>query len=268
MKQELEFTRHCSQVYSLQSKIAPRKRLVVTIAHDMTIKSGHSQFELAGIQKYSSRIDTTSKQTDECLSIDSFSVQYTRPSYMAVLSMNDDCKSQQGSNSTEAEELQARKEYLEKKGFKPNSGFKWNTGEQTFDLKVDDAILSEKIGFTKLCTLTVVDAFQQRKKLAEFFSKYTMSDESRKKFWRVKIGNRLRITKALFESLVDRLNTEGISKKAEKTIIDDLDRTFPICNDMEEGKQMYQNMKLVLCLFEVVYCDFSYIDQTLDMFKE
>lgn len=219
----------------------------------MTINSGHSQFDLVGVQKYCTKLDSSCKQTDECLSIDNFAIHYLKPMANQTLLSIEECKSQQGSHSTEAEEVLARKEYLENKGFKPNSGFKWNTGEQTFDLQVNDALLSEKIGFTKLCQLSVVEAYQQRKKLAEFFTKYTMSDEARKKFWRVKIGNRLRISKALFESLVDRLNVEGIPKKAEKTIIDDLDRTFPICNDLHEGKEMYQNMKLVLSLFEVIY---------------
>lgn len=218
----------------------------------MTISSGHSQFELVGTHKYHTKLECSSKQTDECLSIDTFSIRYLKPWINPSLLSIEECKSQQGSNSTEAEDVQARKEILANKGFKPNSGFKWNTGDQTFDLQVSDSILSEKIGFTRLCQFTVVEAFQQRKKLAEFFTKYTMSDEARKKFWRAKIGNKLRISKALFDSLVDRLNSEGIPKKAEKTIIDDLDRTFPICNDFEEGKQMYQNMKLVLSLFEVV----------------
>ena len=223
--------------------------------HDMTINSGHSQFELAGIHKYGSRLESVCKQTDECLSIDTLSVLYSKPDTNTGLLSLEDSKSQPESHSTEAEEVQARKEYLEKKGFKPNSGFKWNTGEQTFDLKISDSLLNEKFGFKRLCKIPVIEAFQQRKKLAEFFTKHTMSDEYRKQFWKARIGNRLRISKALFDSLVDRLNTEGISKKAEKTIIDDLDRTFPICNDMNEGKQMYQNMKLVLCLFEVISCN-------------
>lgn len=227
-------------------------RLVTTIVHDMTINSGHSHFEMAGVHKYCSRLESTSKQTDECLSIDTFSVIYAKPDTNPNFLINDDCKSQHESNSTEAEEVQARKEYLEKKGFKPNAGFKWNTGEETFDLKISDELLNEKIGFKRLCKISVIEAFQQRKKFAEFFTKNTMSDEYRKEFWKARIGNRLRISKALFDSLIVRLNTEGIPKKAEKTIIDDLDRTFPMCNDMEEGKQMYQNMKLVLSLFEVI----------------
>jgi hypothetical protein len=96
-----------------------------------------------------------------------------------------------------------------------------------------------------------MEAYQNRGKLAEFFTKHTMSDDLRKQFWKARIGNRLRISKPLFDSLVDRLATEGISKKADKIIVDDLDRTFPVCSDREEGKEMYQNMRRVLCLFEV-----------------
>ena len=251
IKEELDFTKHCSKTYSLQSKVAPRPRLVKNIVHDMITKSGHSVYELMGSLKYSPDLQFKSKQTDEWLAIDNFSMSYTRPDSLNGQPIADENKSHNSwSNSTEADENPQKKE-MEKKGFKPNNGFKWNTGENTYDLEENDQMLQDKLGFRKLCKMSVMDAWQNRVKLAEFFTRYSMSDDMRKEFWKARIGNRLRISKALFDSLVDRLAAEGISRKAEKTIIDDLDRTFPICNDMAEGKQMYQNMKLVLCLFEV-----------------
>lgn len=267
IKQELDFTKHCTKTYSLQSKVAPRPRLVKSIVHDMVTKSGHSIYELAANLKYSNDLQFKSKQTDEWLAIDTFVVNYSRPDIMNCQPAMEENKSHSWSNSTDAEESTNKKE-VDKKGFKPKSGFKWNAGDNTFDLIEDDQLLQEKFGFRKLCKMSVMDAWQNRVKLAEFFTRYSMSDELRKQFWKARIGNRLRISRPLFDSLVDRLAAEGISRKAEKTIGDDLDRTFPICNDMAEGKEMYQNMKLVLSLFEVIFKSCSYIGLILAMYKE
>lgn len=257
IKEELEFTKYCTKTYSLQSKVAPRQKLVKSIAHEMILKSGHSLFEMNAILKYKNELKLKSQQTDETLSIDKYSISFSKPEFQGGQNPSDENKSQNCSNSTDTEDLLWKKD-AHLKGFRPNNGFKWSTSGDTFDLSISDQLLQETLGFKKLCRMTVMEAYQNRIKLAEFFTKHTMSDDLRKQFWRARIGNRLRISKPLFDSLVDRLETEGISRKAEKTIIDDLDRTFPVCNDMEEGKRMYQNMKLILSLFEVTTVDKLY----------
>lgn len=131
--------------------------------------------------------------------------------------------------------------------------YKWNTGDETFDLKIDDKAFEKVIGKRRLSSLCVKEAALLKDKLESIVKVFAISDDLRKEYWRARIGNKLRITKTLYDSLVDRLLSDPISRKAEKTIIDDLDRTFPICTDIQEGRQMYQNMKLVLSLFEVSY---------------
>lgn len=86
-----------------------------------------------------------------------------------------------------------------------------------------------------------------------------MSDQLRRDYWRVKIGNKLKINSVLYNNLVERLSVESIPKRSEKTITDDLDRTFPNCNDIQEGKEMYANMKQILSLFELYRPDIGYV---------
>lgn len=140
------------------------------------------------------------------------------------------------------------------KGFKPGANFRWNAGEDTFDIQIDNLFMAKVIPFDKMCSMSQKEATEEyQEKLKDLFTRCTWSEEARKNLWRSRIGNKLKITRQMFKSLVERLAVESISRKAEKVIIDDLDRTFPQCSDVEEGKAMYADMKLVLSLIEVAY---------------
>ncbi len=218
----------------------------------MLKRTDQSLYYLQATDKYASHIAGSIKEKDDCLVVEKLSLSYIRPEYTkSYYGLQEESISQNCSNSTEGDEL-PMKDKKPEKGFKPMQMYKWNAGDDTFDLKISDSVFDKIIGKRNLSSLTITEAATFKDKLEPIVKNYAMSDDFRKEFWRIKIGNRLRITRVLYDSLVDKLTSESIAKKAEKTIIDDLDRTFPICTDIHEGKQMYQNMKLVLSLFEVI----------------
>lgn len=98
-----------------------------------------------------------------------------------------------------------------------------------------------------------------RGKLLGFFAKYTIDEEERKQLWRDRIGNRLKITQRTYMWLGDRLRAEGLEKDAEKVIGNDLDRTFPAVDTHEEGLKMYQEIKMLLSLFQLYRPDVGYV---------
>ena len=107
--------------------------------------------------------------------------------------------------------------------------------------------------------MSLQEACSIKDKVIGMVRQSAMSDQLRRDYWRAKIGNKLKINPVLYNNLVERLSVEPLPKKSEKTIIDDLDRTFPNCNDIQEGKEMYANMKLTLSLFELYRPDIGYV---------
>lgn len=251
IKQEVAFAGHCQKTYSAVSLLFPKPLFVSSIVHDLLMRVDRSIYKLQGPDRYASQIKQSRKVKDECLTIEKLTVSISRPENLkGNPGALEETLSQNCSSSTEGDDLPAKDKNADK-GFKPKQMYKWNTGDDTFDLKVSDAAFDKVLGKRTLASLTVKEACALKDKLEGVCKTAALSDEVRRDLWRAKIGNGLRINKAMYSSLVDKLAAEPISRKAEKTIVDDLDRTFPICSDVNEGKQMYQNMKLVLSLFEV-----------------
>jgi hypothetical protein len=65
----------------------------------------------------------------------------------------------------------------------------------------------------------------EREQVKKFFLTNVIGDEQRKELWTLKIGNRLKINKTIYENLVERLKYEDFEPKIEKLIKDDLNRT-------------------------------------------
>ena len=99
----------------------------------------------------------------------------------------------------------------------------------------------------------------QRKACLEFFRNFCLSDEERRYVWRARIGNKLKITQPFYNGLLARLQSRTFSKKADKLIRDDLDRTFPNCQTFEEGKRMYRQIQTLLRLFQIYRPDIGYV---------
>lgn len=276
IKKELAFASRCKRKYSLLSGLVEKSSLCLVAAQDMLAQcKNKTGFHLKVVERYVATLEDRSK-FDNVIEEKILSYSYSF------------CRLNTGSQSKVAEEVLATatssgnsidedirprvsstsSKYRERerslptivgervKGFRPRQSSNWRlTGEQSdepiFDLEINDEAIFSEIPKEKLFALGHTAASLRKDELAKLLSQYAFSDTTRKEFWRVRIGNKLRITRTMFENLQDRLNLEPISKKSEKVIIDDLDRTFPICQDIEEGRSMYTNMKLILSLFEV-----------------
>lgn len=214
---------------------------------------------MASVLKYSFSLHTKIRVKDENLSVEYYTISLIRPEtqFERQLSVENTTSNSNRSTSTEDEGLssgdkptpQTLKKLEDIKRFKPKDKFNFDSSG-VCDLPINDEEFKAKLSkMLKIPNYPVNDG--QRKKINSFFKKYIISDDMRKDLWRFKIGNRLKLNKQIYNNLKARLETEGIPKKAEKTITDDLDRTYPVCFDYEEGVQMYRNMKLILSLFEV-----------------
>jgi hypothetical protein len=273
IRNEISFGVHCQKTYALVTRLADKQHLVTSITRDMLKRSNWSVYDLFGRKCYQIAIEDKSRMIDESEKIESFVVSLAKTE---VVERCDETKSNGCSNSTDDDvtvgvKVQPastrEKEKNDKKGFKPKNSFRWNTGDETFNLEINDSLFEKKLG-KAIFRLPTRQLIAMKAKVSEFFCSHTISDSLRKEMWKTRIGNKLRITKPYFNSLVDRLSNESISKKAEKTIIDDLDRTFPECSGYDEGRKMYQDMRLVLSLFEVDTSSGSSTGQTSGMCKE
>lgn len=98
-----------------------------------------------------------------------------------------------------------------------------------------------------------------RAKIIEFFSRYTVSDDVRKSLWKTKIANSLQISLETFENIKQRLGVEGLSKKVDKLIVDDLLRTLPDCRSSNAGQSMYESVRTLLRMWHIYRPDIGYI---------
>ena len=148
-------------------------------------------------------------------------------------------------------------EEVNRKGFKPRCFLFISDTKEQIDLPANPIKFREK--YEKYLDRCSRLPKLNREKLMRFFLKYTLDDELRKKVWKTRIGNRLKITKASFRLLEDKLDAFGIPNADLKIISNDLDRTFPTCETKAEGFKMYQDMKKVLSLFVVFRPDVGYV---------
>lgn len=248
-KNEIEFYDKCIRTFTILSKVVPKSQLALAILHDMLEQSGKSRYTLYSVMNYKGDEEFSLQRPDDCLLVTNcnFSFSRIKASQHSFLTV-EECKSKMSSNLSNSTEDERTSQ---SKGFRPNVNLRWSSSDDSFDIKVDDAAIEKVIPLRQLFTVSMLELQENQSKVREVLSKFALSDEARKNLWRRRIGNRLRITQQLYQSLLDKLAVESISKKAEKVIVDDLDRTWPHCNDIEEGRVMYAEMKQVLSLIEV-----------------
>lgn len=89
--------------------------------------------------------------------------------------------------------------------------------------------------------------------------KSAISDEQRKKLWRARIGNKLKITKEIFANLMIRVSQEEFPKKIAKLISDDMVRSFPAIHDkISDDSDTFQNLTALLKIFHIYRPDIGY----------
>lgn len=298
IEQDIEYLNHIKSSFQTFSKLLPQEQIVDRLLKDALKRETSSIFACSVQNNYEisqKRIikyedETTqlyeiesqykidpSKGLKELADIDSESTGDERDSifncfqtlnFQWTLEEQSEQSSQTSQTGAKSEDCEGSKELLKaargdnlgnkpKKAFKLTTNLEWNT-EELLDLPVNDALFEKVIG-DKYWTATPKEIEKKRTNILNFFSHYTISDELRSEGWRKAIGNKLKINKTLFECLKKRLDEEGISKKTEKTITNDLDRTSVLVGGHTEGQIMYSQMKMLLSLFELYRPDIGYI---------
>ena len=130
-----------------------------------------------------------------------------------------------------------------------------------FDSNILDLPVNDKLYISKYKHIVKDDSesFADRESLFAFFRYYTISDEERKKLWRIRIGNKLGITRDLYDQLCTRLDLEGIKRQYDKLIGDDLFRTLPNYGASKVGENMYKKLHLILSVFQLYRPDIGYV---------
>jgi len=148
------------------------------------------------------------------------------------------------------------------KGFKP----KYIDGViclDSCDLKASEMFYEQRV--KKILLMDEEMSYSEVTVVKEYFKHYTITEEQRKELWKVKIGNRLGISKEIFNGLMTRLKTGDYCKTTERQIQADLDRTFPDCDSFKEGREMYSKLELILLLFHIYRPDICYIQGMNDV---
>ena len=120
--------------------------------------------------------------------------------------------------------------------------------ERTFDIKPNGNKYAKDIRSLALKDIDSLDK-NSAKILKRFFLANVITDDHRKELWINKIGNKLKINKNIYLNLVARLNNQDFPLKTDKIIKDDLDRTLPVQNKVEEGSEIYEQIRSILKLF-------------------
>ena len=153
------------------------------------------------------------------------------------------------------------KDVRRRKGFKPTS-FK-QASKATCDLKPNPSLFQEKI--EKLLKTKKRLSTKDKETCRDYFRSHIVDEEHRKELWRRRIGNRLGITRNIFEGLKTRLRNEGYPEETERQIQMDLDRSFPNCQSYKEGRRMYSDMVQILLLFHIYRPDIEYVQGMNDI---
>jgi hypothetical protein len=98
----------------------------------------------------------------------------------------------------------------------------------------------------------------EREQVKKFFLTNVIGDEQRKELWTLKIGNRLKINKTIYENLVERLKYEDFEPKIEKLIKDDLNRTLPVDPENKAGGAVYEEIRNLLKVWHIYRPEIGY----------
>lgn len=127
----------------------------------------------------------------------------------------------------------------------------------TFNIRIEPFVYETKFEEQQLSGKPLTDS--QYKSINGFFMKSAISDEQRKKLWRARIGNKLKITKEIFANLMIRVSQEEFPKKIAKLISDDMVRSFPAIHDkISDDSDTFQNLTALLKIFHIYRPDIGY----------
>lgn len=91
-----------------------------------------------------------------------------------------------------------------------------------------------------------------------FFCDLSLSPTLRQWLWEQRIGNRIRMTRSLFNNLLVRGVRDAIEVATEEIMVEDLIRTCSAIPSQTESKRVYENLKRLLSLFEVGFGEQTY----------
>lgn len=273
-----EFSTHCRETYGLLADIVESDVLVRKIIKDAIDGSKVDLVSLFLGYDYSLLEDQVKKDLGDY----QYSVyhkiefkrnlhkKYLRKSTSDSIDFEEMRRAMVGSRESKGNQAEIAQEKslkytrkrLNSKGFKPNfldkltvmETYNLGTSEQFYNMRIKKLIFKEEelsFGELSICK--------------EYFRNYVLSDEQRKKLWKFKIGNKLNITKKVFQGLLTRLQTGEFCKVTDQQIQADLDRTFPDCKTFKEGREMYGKMHLILLLFHIYRPDVGYVQGMNDL---
>lgn len=245
----------------------PRQRLILKILKDMLSNSKIDWTTLFLGYDYIIKKTESSQMLNKREKTVFFSLDFQRPLGKKIFGKGIDHdvngvvmlkKSSKSSDFTNSTDDALAPLDASSKGFKPrlfvSTGFSPDACDLQFNQEIYDAkvrpILERKRGEL---------SYGERQICRNYFKSYTITDEQRRVVWKLRIGNELKITKDVYLGLLTRLKTETFSKKADKLIQGDLDRTFPNCKTFKEGEEMYLKMQTILMLFHIYRPDIKYV---------
>jgi len=130
--------------------------------------------------------------------------------------------------------------------------------QTTSDLIVNDGTYNEEIYPLIVTSMTKEGPID--KAIFDFFRIYTISDDNRKNLWRIKIGNKLRISRTVYEGFVSLLSKQGIFQKdVEKRILIDLQRTLPLSKPFKTADRTFKAVRRILMAFHLYRPDIGYV---------
>lgn len=100
---------------------------------------------------------------------------------------------------------------------------------------------------------------QPRKQVRNFLLHESISDSMRKKLWMTRIGNKVKISRVIYQSLKLRASREDIPKKVERVIIADLNRTLPDYFEASFEGIYFSSLHMHLKMFQMYRPDIGYV---------
>jgi hypothetical protein len=100
---------------------------------------------------------------------------------------------------------------------------------------------------------------EQEREMTNFFLRYGISDDQRRRLWKGKIGNGLKITKEVFSNLLLKLAVDGVPESIERLIGWDMDRTFAHMSDkISDDGLTYRNVTMLMKLWHIYRPEIGY----------
>ena len=267
-----KFAQYCNRSYRIWNQLVPNNILVSLIFKDMLKFAKIDWTSLFISYGYTLKRYETTKKLNKLQNFVAYFIELKRTSPLMGDSMPSegmtDMTSGRGESVDSSEFTISTQEgssprlahgnKTSQKGFKPRLFVSTGFSQDSCDLKTNTRLFNSKIR-PLLANKRVRLGANERAVLREYFKTYTITDSQRREIWRNAIGNKLKITQATYQGLISRIKVTKVSKKFERMIQGDLDRTFPNCSTFKEGEEMYANMQRLLLMFHIYRPDIKYV---------